>query len=121
MIDHIAIPVSDIDASKEFYTRALAPLDYVLIMEHGISGAGFGRDNKPNFWIQASEDTSSIHIAFSSANRATVDKFYQAALDAGGIDNGAPGVRGEYHPSYYGAFVKDLDGNNIEAVCHTPE
>ena len=121
MIDHIAVPVSNFEQSKEFYLKALAPLNYTLIMEHGISGAGFGRDNKPNFWIQAKTNIAPIHVAFSSANRAVVDAFYIAALEAGGKDNGRPGVRAEYHPTYYGAFVTDPDGHNIEAVCHIPE
>ncbi len=121
MIDHIAVPVSNFERSKEFYLKALAPLNYTLIMEHGISGAGFGRDNKPNFWIQAKSNIAPIHVAFSSANHAVVDAFYKAALEAGGKDNGRPGLRSEYHPTYYGAFVTDPDGHNIEAVCHIPE
>ncbi|MEH6557641.1 MAG: VOC family protein [Oceanicoccus sp.] len=121
MIDHIAIPVSDYEKSRTFYKSALAPLDYKLIMEHGISGGGFGCDNKPDFWIQESSNIAPIHIALSSKDRATVDAFYKSALEAGGIDNGEPGVRSEYHPTYYGAFIKDPDGHNIEAVCHIPE
>lgn len=110
-----------IDVSKEFCKRTLATLDYVLIIAHGISGSGFWRENRPTFWRQASKDKSSIHIAFSDDARSAVDKFYVSALNAGGIDNGKPEIRPEYHPAYYGAFVKDLDGNNIETVCHLPE
>lgn len=121
MIDHIAVPVSDFERSKEFYRNALAPLNYTLIMEHGISGAGFGRDNRPNFWIQTKLNIAPIHVAFSGESRAVVDAFYKAALAAGGKDNGKPGVRTEYHPTYYGAFITDPDGHNIEAVCHIPE
>lgn len=120
MIDHIGISVSDYDTSKEFYLTVLEPLGYGLMME--IEGwAGFGAD-KPEFWINKDKKlTPPIHIAFSSTNRAQVDAFYQVALGAGAKDNGAPGIREIYHPNYYGAFVFDLDGNNIEAVCHKPE
>jgi catechol 2,3-dioxygenase-like lactoylglutathione lyase family enzyme len=121
MIDHIAITVSDFEASKQFYLAALAPLGYELIMEHGISGGGFGKDGKPDFWIQSGQASGPIHIALASADRTTVDQFYQVALQAGGRDNGGPGLRPEYHPGYYGAFVLDPDGNNLEAVCHFPE
>jgi catechol 2,3-dioxygenase-like lactoylglutathione lyase family enzyme len=121
MIDHIAITVANIENSKQFYTASLAPLGYSLLMEHGISGAGFGRDMKPDFWIQSGNPSGPINIAFSCPDRATVDTFYAAAVDAGASDNGKPGARPEYHPSYYGAFVIDPDGNNIEAVCHAPE
>ena len=121
MLDHIALSVSDYQRSRRFYTEALAPLGYMLMMEHGISGAGFGRDGKPDFWIQPGKASAPIHVAFSTADRATVDNFHTAALTAGATDNGAPGLRTEYHPTYYGAFVLDPDGNNVEAVCHTPE
>ncbi len=121
MIDHIGIRVANIEVSKAFYKQALAPLGYELLMEHDISGAGFGRDRKPAFWIQLGESSGPIHIAFASANREGVDKFYAAALKAGGGDNGGPGLRAEYHPTYYGAFVIDPDGNNVEAVCHRRE
>ncbi len=121
MLDHIALSVSDYQRSRSFYTEALAPLGYTLMMEHGISGAGFGRDGKPDFWIQSGKTSGPIHVAFSTTDRATVDNFHSAALAAGATDNGAPGLRPEYHPTYYGAFVLDPDGNNVEAVCHTPE
>jgi catechol 2,3-dioxygenase-like lactoylglutathione lyase family enzyme len=121
MIDHIGLTVSHYEQSKAFYLSALAPLGYELIME--VEGwAGFGINGKPDFWIHAGESTvPPVHIAFRSINRASVKNFYQAALDAGGQDNGPPGIREIYHPNYYGAFVLDPDGHNIEAVCHDPE
>ena len=120
MIDHIALTVSDHARSKQLYQEALAPLGYVLMMDHDISGSGFGRDGKPDFWIRPGESSGPIHVAISASDRAIVDAFHRAALDAGAKDNGAPGLRPEYHPTYYGAFVVDPDGNNVEAVCHQP-
>jgi catechol 2,3-dioxygenase-like lactoylglutathione lyase family enzyme len=128
MIDHIGFPVSDYARSKAFYEKALAPLGYVLIMEiggehteSGSAAAGFGADGKPDFWIGGEGGLKGIlHIAIAARERAAVDAFYAAALAAGGRDNGAPGLRPHYHPDYYGAFVLDPDGHNIEAVCHTP-
>jgi catechol 2,3-dioxygenase-like lactoylglutathione lyase family enzyme len=120
MIDHIGISVRDYARSKEFYLAALAPLGYVLVMEFG-DAAGLGEGGKPDFWISAGGDVDKpMHIALRARDRKGVDAFYQAALAAGGKDNGAPGLRAHYHPSYYGAFVFDLDGNNLEVVCHTP-
>jgi catechol 2,3-dioxygenase-like lactoylglutathione lyase family enzyme len=117
MIDHIGIPVTDLDASVAFYTRALAPLGYVLMMRfEGV--AGFGADGKPDFWIAAGGASQKIHVAFRAKGRTEVRAFHEAALAAGGTDNGAPGLREMYHPNYYGAFVRDLDGHNVEAVCH---
>ncbi|HTX65252.1 MAG TPA: VOC family protein [Opitutaceae bacterium] len=128
MIDHIGFPVSDYARAKAFYTEALAPLGYGLIMEvtqhdrPGEAAAGFGADGKPDFWIGGEGALNKpVHIAIQARDRATVDAFYKAALAAGGRDNGAPGIRAHYHPSYYGAFVLDPDGHNIEAVCHSPE
>jgi catechol 2,3-dioxygenase-like lactoylglutathione lyase family enzyme len=121
MLDHIGLIVSDYSASKRFFEQALAPLDYEPVMEFGGSTAGFGAGGKPDFWISQGDAGSPIHVAFASPDRATVDAFHEAALAAGGRDNGAPGLRSQYHPSYYGAFVYDPDGNNIEAVCHRPE
>lgn len=119
MIDHIGINVSDYLQSKVFFQTALEPLGFKLIME--IEGwAGFG-DDTPDFWITEKAPCAPTHIAFRSPDRASVDAFYAAALSAGGIDNGPPGIREMYHPNYYGAFVLDHDGNNIEAVCHKPE
>ena len=128
MIDHVGFPVSDYLRSKAFYNEALVPLGYSLIME--ISGghtesrhpaAGFGADGKPDFWIGGEGGLKgSLHIAIVAENRAAVDAFHRAALAAGGKDNGAPGLRPQYHPHYYGAFVLDPDGHNVEAVCHAP-
>ncbi len=127
MIDHIGIAVSDFETSKDFYSKALAPLGYSLVMavtaaETGSKDyAGFGVPPKPDFWIGAGEaNVPPVHVAFRAASRALVDAFYHAALAAGGRDNGAPGLRPHYHPNYYGAFVLDPDGHNIEAVCHEP-
>lgn len=121
MIDHVSIRVRDFAAAKAFYEAALAPLGLKpLAGEDGIY-CGFGND-KPFFWIGIGEGngepTQDAHIALSAASVEEVKGFYDAALAAGGRDNGAPGPRQHYHPSYYGAFVFDLDGNNIEAVFH---
>jgi catechol 2,3-dioxygenase-like lactoylglutathione lyase family enzyme len=121
MIDHSGVSVSDVVTSKAFYRAALAPLGYTLLMESEQS-AGFGVAPKPDFWIgRGKPNVPPIHIAFRAESRSQVDAFYKAAMAAGGRDNGAPGPRPQYHPSYYGAFVLDPDGHNIEAVCHTPE
>lgn len=127
MIDHTGVSVSDFARSKAFYQQALAPLGYVLMMEFpasvtgGTDVAGFGEPPKPDFWIsRGTPNQPPIHIAFRAASRALVDAFYQAAMAAGGRDNGAPGLRPHYHPDYYGAFVLDPDGHNVEAVCHDP-
>lgn len=117
MIDHIGIPVADLDASVAFYTRALAPLGYELVMRRE-QFAGFGVAGKPEFWIAAGKPTDKMHVAFRARVRAEVRAFHDAAIAAGGKDNGPPGVRAIYHPSYYGAFVHDPDGHNVEAVCH---
>jgi len=120
MIDHTTASVTDIDSAKRFYEQALKPLGYSLLMEFpGV--AGFGEGGKPDFWIGAREGHTPTHVAFAAPDRATVDAFYQAAIAAGGKDNGPPGLREHYHPTYYGAYVHDADGNNIEAVCHRPE
>jgi catechol 2,3-dioxygenase-like lactoylglutathione lyase family enzyme len=124
MLDHIGFPVSDYARSKVFYTKALAPLGYVVVMEVGQTendhpAAGFGADGKPDFWIGGEGGLNRrIHIAIAAKDRAAVDAFYRAAIAAGGSDNGAPGLRRHYHPNYYGAFVLDPDGHNVEAVCH---
>jgi len=128
MIDHVGFPVSDYARSKAFYTRALAPLGYTLIMEvgpqeteSGSSAAGFGMNGKPDFWIGGEGGLNGVlHIAIVVKDRAAVDAFHRAALAAGARDNGAPGLRPHYHPNYYAAFVLDPDGHNIEAVCHAP-
>ena len=124
MIDHIGLSVSDYQASKAFYLEALAPLGYGLVMEVAQAGpaGGLGAAGKPDFWIAGGGPTTPhTHIAFRARDRATVRAFYDAALVAGGRDNGAPGLRPDYHANYYGAFVLDPDGHNIEAVCHDPE
>ncbi|GGY87453.1 glyoxalase [Cellvibrio zantedeschiae] len=125
MIDHIGIVVSDFEKSKAFYTSALAAIGYSLIMEfpESVTGttdvAGFGEPEKPDFWIsRGTPGKSSTHAAFRVESRNLVDAFYKAAIEAGGKDNGGPGLRPHYHPNYYGAFIFDPDGNNIEAVCH---
>jgi catechol 2,3-dioxygenase-like lactoylglutathione lyase family enzyme len=126
MIDHVGFPVSDYTKAKAFYLKALAPLGYGLIMEvqqhdNDAPAAGFGHDGKPDFRIGGEGGLSKpVHIAIVADDRATVDAFHAAAIAAGGKDNGAPGVRAHYHPNYYGAFVLDTDGHNIEAVCHKP-
>jgi catechol 2,3-dioxygenase-like lactoylglutathione lyase family enzyme len=122
MLDHVGFAVRDYGRSKAFYEKALAALGLTILLEPVGEAAGFGKDGKPFFWLEARGRPvqGRLHIAFAAENRATVDAFYVAALEAGGIDNGAPGVREIYHPNYYGAYVLDPDGNNIEAVCHTP-
>jgi catechol 2,3-dioxygenase-like lactoylglutathione lyase family enzyme len=119
MIDHMGILVTDLEASVAFYTRALAPLGYELVMRFP-QVAGFGVAGKPDFWIAVGKPTDKLHVAFRAAGRAQVRTFHEAAIAAGGSDNGPPGIRAIYHPNYYGAFVHDLDGHNIEAVCHDP-
>ena len=122
IIDHIGIRVSDYPASKAFYEAALAPLGITVIMEVppevGGPFAGLGKAGKPELWFGAGEVAPTLHVAFTAASRAEVDAFYEAAIAAGATDNGAPGVRPQYHPGYYGAFVTDRDGYNVEAVCH---
>jgi catechol 2,3-dioxygenase-like lactoylglutathione lyase family enzyme len=128
MIDHIGFAISNYEKSKAFYAKALAPLGYVLIMEvaaegnpSGAPAAGFGEGGKPDFWIGGEGKLEKpVHVAILAKNRASVDAFHKAALAAGGKDNGEPGLRPHYHPNYYAAFALDLDGHNIEAVCHTP-
>lgn len=121
MIDHLSLPVKDYEKSKSFYQTILATLGHTLLMEHAISGGGFGAGGKPSFWIKQGKSAAAVHVAFSCSDRASVDAFHEAAISTGAKDNGAPGLRGEYHASYYGAFVLDPDGNNVEAVCHASE
>ena len=121
MIDHAGFGVRDYAASKAFYEQALAPLGITLIMEPMGRAAGFGAPGRPFFWLEDGRTpVTEVHVAFLAEDRATVDAFHAAALAAGGTDNGAPGVREIYHPTYYGAYVLDPDGNNVEAVCHAP-
>lgn len=129
MLDHVGLQVSGYERSREFYRKVLAPLGAELVMEVTAeqtgdgAHAGFGNDGRPTFWIGTSQQAhgnGTVHVAFAAPDRAAVTAFHRAALEAGGTDNGAPGLRPHYHPNYYGAFVLDPDGHNIEAVCHTP-
>jgi catechol 2,3-dioxygenase-like lactoylglutathione lyase family enzyme len=126
MLDHITFTVTDIKRAKAFYDAALKPLDIRVLFEvtPEQSGSehfmGYG-DQRPFFWIAAGEGLKGrLHVAFTAKDRMTVDAFYRAAMAAGGKDYGGPGLRPHYHANYYGAFVLDPDGHNIEAVCHTP-
>jgi catechol 2,3-dioxygenase-like lactoylglutathione lyase family enzyme len=122
MIDHMGFDVSDYERSRAFYEKALAPLGLKLLMEPVPGVGGFGNGQKPFFWISTrGAPQTGIHVAFEAESRGVVDAFHAAALEAGGTDNGAPGIREMYHPTYYGAYVLDPDGNNAEAVCHRPE
>ena len=127
MIDHTGYGMSDPKKSRAFYEKALAPLGYRVLMEiptehtGGRVVFGMGVPPKPDFWLaEGTPNEPRIHIAFRADNRAQVDAFYEAAIAAGGKDNGKPGPRPHYHPNYYGAFVLDPDGHNVEAVCHDP-
>nr|WP_246356664.1 VOC family protein [Pyxidicoccus fallax] len=124
----MSVVVSDYAKSKAFYVQALAPLGHSRLIElpatHAAQGesAGFCHADGSDFWIRQGDAIKPpIHIAFRASSRAAVDAFYKAAIAAGGKDNGAPGLRPHYHPNYYGAFVLDPDGHNIEAVCHEAE
>ena len=125
MIDHTGIVSSDYEKSRAFYEAALAPLGFTKVLEFpaAVTGhtdvAGFGEAPKAEFWIaRGTPNVPPLHVAFRVESRAIVDAFYRAAMEAGGRDNGAPGIRAHYHPNYYGAFLLDPDGHNIEAVCH---
>ncbi len=128
MLDHVGFSVADYRKAKAFYERALKPLGISVIMEvtpemagEDIHAIGFGESGKPYFWIGTGDKPKGgQHVAFAASSRQKVDEFHRAALAAGGRDNGMPGLRPHYHPDYYGAFVIDPDGNNIEAVCHGP-
>lgn len=123
MIDHMSINVTDVARARDFYLAALAPTGYGLIMQFPDPAdpvaVGLGVGGKPDLWL-AKGAPGHQHIAIAGATRKVVDAFHAAALAAGGRDNGGPGVRAQYHPSYYGAFVLDPDGNNLEVVCHEP-
>ncbi len=128
MLDHLGLAVRDVERAKAFYVKALEPLGIGIIIEltaeqtGGDAHVGFGSAGKPYFWIGGGKPVEGpVHIAFTAPSRAAVDSFYRAALAAGGRDNGAPGIRAHYHPNYYGAFAFDLDGHNVEAVCHLPD
>jgi catechol 2,3-dioxygenase-like lactoylglutathione lyase family enzyme len=125
LIDHTGINVANYEKSKSFYLKALAPIGYTMILEFGFENpdvndvGGFGEVPKTDFWVAKGQpNVPPLHIAFRAKTRAQVDAFYAAAIEAGGIDNGAPGLRPHYHSNYYGAFVRDFDGHNIEVVCH---
>jgi catechol 2,3-dioxygenase-like lactoylglutathione lyase family enzyme len=121
MLDHIGIEVTDLERSKAFYAAALAPLGYSLAFEFE-GGAGFGSgEGIPDFWLHLGEAKSGTHVAFHAQERQVVHAFHEAALAAGGTDDGAPGPRPQYTPTYYAAYVRDPDGHNIEAVCHEAE
>lgn len=118
MIDHVGFTVSDYGAARAFYLAALKPLGFGMVMEFPETG-GLGPEGKPVFWISGGASTApALHVAFAASNAAAVRAFHAAALAAGGRDNGAPGLRPQYHPGYYAAFVLDPDGHNIEAVFH---
>ena len=118
MIDHIKLHVGDAARSKAFYVDALAPLGYRVIIEPVEGVVGMGTEF-PDFWTEQSDTPTVAHVALRADDRSAVDAFHAAALAAGGTDNGAPGLRPQYHDGYYGAFVLDPDGNNVEAVHHT--
>ncbi|HET7759825.1 MAG TPA: VOC family protein [Gaiellaceae bacterium] len=118
MIDHVGLEVRDYRRSKEFYSAALEPLGFELAMEFEGRMGGFARDGKPWFWIRQGEPAAGVHVAFRAADTDAVDAFHAAAIGAGAKDNGGPGLREHYHPTYYAAFVHDPDGNNVEAVHH---
>ena len=125
MIDHTGLDVSDAAKSRRFYEKALAPLGYQVLMEvppeftGGAVVLGLGVPPRPDFWIhEGTPQKPHLHVAFQAPDRAAVDAFYKAAIAAGGKDNGPPGLRPHYHADYYGAFVLDPDGHNIEACCH---
>lgn len=120
MFDHIGFGATDVQASRAFFVRALAPLGISVVME-GPYGVGLGRGNKPSLWLApTSEKPVPLHLAFAAGNRSQVDEFHRAAIAAGGKDNGPPRLRPHYHPDYYAAFVIGPDGHNVEAVCHKP-
>jgi catechol 2,3-dioxygenase-like lactoylglutathione lyase family enzyme len=120
-LDHVGFGVRDSAAARAFFAAALAPLGFGILMEFGDPPVlGIGLPGKPQVWIHQAATVTAVHVAFHAADRGRVDAFHQAALAAGGVDNGRPGLRPQYHPSYYAAYVRDADGNNIEAVCHAP-
>jgi catechol 2,3-dioxygenase-like lactoylglutathione lyase family enzyme len=119
MLDHIKLYVADVARSTAFYTEALAPLGYRVIMEP-VPGVEVGLGTRfPDLWLEQSVAPTVAHVALRADDRAAVDAFHAAALAAGGRDNGGPGLRAYCHPGYYGAFILDPDGNNLEAVHHT--
>lgn len=121
MLDHISLHVRDLAASVKFYVAALEPLGAGVVFFQNEQTAGIGPRHKPQLWLHPAQDVQPVHLAFSARDRDEVRRFYDAALAAGATDNGPPGPRPQYHRGYYGAFVRDPSGHNIEAVCHTPE
>lgn len=122
MLDHIGLRTKQVKEMFAFYEAVLAPLGYSKLKDFGVA-AGFGKDGQHPLWIGQAEGeaaSSSVHLALTADSRADVDAFHKAALENGGTDNGPPGIRPQYHENYYGAFVIDPDGNNLEAVCHKP-
>lgn len=120
MIDHAAVNTRDIDAAKRFYSKALEPFGISMAMEMD-DFAGFASDKGFHFGVFRRDPVGGAHVAFATGDHATVDRFYEAAMTAGGKDNGPPGIRAHYHENYYSAYVHDADGNNIEAVCQKPQ
>jgi catechol 2,3-dioxygenase-like lactoylglutathione lyase family enzyme len=121
MLDHVTIGVSDIERSKAFYDNVLKSIGIERLYAEGDSASGYGTNKKAFFWIGLkSSPITGMHIAFGVQERALVDRFHATGLSVGGRDNGVPGLRPHYHPHYYGAFILDPDGHNIEAVCHRP-
>jgi catechol 2,3-dioxygenase-like lactoylglutathione lyase family enzyme len=119
VIDHLTVGVSDLERSRDFYARALEPLGFSQIGPRSDLGVSFGLEEADDFGLSDKyEPGGQLHIAFAAETREQVDAFHAAALAAGGQDNGAPGPRPEYSENYYGAFVLDPDGHNVEAVCH---
>jgi catechol 2,3-dioxygenase-like lactoylglutathione lyase family enzyme len=119
VLDHVGLAVSELAAARAFYVAALEPLGFGVVMEFpGVIALGLA--GQPELWMHQGAPSAPIHIAFHAADRARVDAIHAAALAARGTDNGAPGLRPQYHPGYYGAYVLDPDGNNVEAVCHQP-
>jgi catechol 2,3-dioxygenase-like lactoylglutathione lyase family enzyme len=117
VLDHVGLAVSDLAAARAFYAAALEPLGLGVVMEFpGVMALGL--PEQPELWMHQGAPSAPVHIAFYAADRDRVDAFHAAALQAGGTDNGAPGLRPQYHPGYYGAYVLDPDGNNVEAVHH---
>ena len=122
MLDHVTLNVRDIEQSKRFYEAALRPLGYALVHEMERAAAfGTGEGSADTWLAQRDEPSAPVHVAYLAPDRATVAAFHEAALAAGAADNGTPGLRDHYHEHYYAAYVLDPDGNNVEAVCHTPE
>lgn len=121
MVDHVALNIRDLAAAKAFYERALAPLGYMVGMELEADVGFRSAEGELDFWLcERGEPSAPTHVGFRAADRATVDAFHAAAIEAGGSDNGAPGIRPVYHEHYYAAFVLDPEGSNIEAVCQQP-